>query len=144
VSDRGQAAEYERVPEQVTGTPHLLRSALFGPHPSAEALIAELDGETAGYALFYRTFSTWECRPGLWLEDLYVPQRFRRAGIGRALLERLAALALERGCARLEWNALDWNEPALAFYQTLGAKRLSEWDLHRLDGEALRRVAGAS
>jgi GNAT superfamily N-acetyltransferase len=136
-----ELAEYERSPEHVTGTPDLLMSELFGPHPSAEALIAELDDVTAGFAIFYGTFSTWECRPGLWLEDLYVPQRFRRAGIGRALLQHLAALTVERGCARLEWSALDWNEPALAFYEMLGATRLSEWELHRLDGEALKRVA---
>jgi GNAT superfamily N-acetyltransferase len=139
-----ELAEYERAPDQVTGTPELLRSALFGPAPTAEALIAELDGVAAGFALFHGTFSTWECLPGLWLEDLYVPERFRRAGVGRALLERMAELTLERGCTRLEWNALDWNEPALAFYDRLGATRLSAWELHRLDGETLRRVAAGS
>jgi GNAT superfamily N-acetyltransferase len=136
-----ELAEYEGAAEQVTGTPELLRTALFGPQPSAEALIAEVEGVTAGFALFHGTFSTWECRAGLWLEDLYVPERFRRAGVGRALLERLAALTLERGCTRLEWNALDWNDPALAFYERLGATRLSAWELHRLDGQALQRVA---
>jgi len=139
-----ELAEYERAPEQVTGSPELLGTALFGgagSRPTAEALIAELDGATAGFALFHGTFSTWECRPGIWLEDLYVPERFRRAGVGRALLERVAAVTLERECARLEWNALDWNDPALAFYERLGATRLSEWELHRLDGDALRRVA---
>ena len=139
-----ELAEYERAPDQVTGTPELLRSALFGPAPSAEALIAELDGIAAGFAVFHGTFSTWECLPGVWLEDLYVPERFRRAGVGGALLERLAALTLERGCTRLEWNALDWNEPALAFYARLGATRLSAWELHRLDGDGLRRVAAGS
>jgi GNAT superfamily N-acetyltransferase len=148
-----ELAEYERAPEQVTGTPELLRAALFGAPgsagsavsaPSAEAVIAELDGVAAGFALFHGTFSTWECRPGIWLEDLYVPERFRGAGVGRALLERLAALTVERGCARLEWHALDWNEPALGFYDRLGATRLSAWELHRLDGEALRRVAAGS
>ena len=137
----GELAEYERAPDQVTGTPDLLRTALFGPHPSAEALIAELDGVAAGFALFHGSFSTWECRPGIWLEDLFVPERFRRAGVGRRLLQRLAALTMERGCARLEWHALDWNEPALGFYERLGATRLSAWELHRLDGDALRRVA---
>jgi GNAT superfamily N-acetyltransferase len=140
-----ELAEYEHAAEQVTGTPELLATALFGgaAPPAAEALIAEVDGDTAGFALFHGTFSTWECRPGIWLEDLYVPARGRRAGVGRALLERLAQLTLERGCTRLEWNALDWNDPALAFYERLGATRLSEWELHRLDGEALKRVAGA-
>jgi GNAT superfamily N-acetyltransferase len=134
-------AEYERAPGAVTGTPEMLRTALFGARPTAEALIAELDGAPAGFAVFHGTFSTWECLPGLWLEDLYVPERFRRAGVGGALLERLAGLTLERGCTRLEWTALDWNEPALSFYERLGAARLSAWELHRLDGDALRRVA---
>ncbi|HET8977878.1 MAG TPA: GNAT family N-acetyltransferase [Solirubrobacteraceae bacterium] len=136
-----ELAEYERAPEEVTGTPELLAESLFGAAPSAEALIAELDGTPAGFAVFHGTFSTWECRPGIWLEDLYVPERFRRAGIGRALLRHLAAVTVERGCTRLEWTALDWNTPALAFYEGLGASRLSAWELHRLDGEALRRVA---
>jgi GNAT superfamily N-acetyltransferase len=140
-------AEYERAPGAVTGTPELLREALFGRAgwgPSAEALVAELDGAAAGFAVFHGTFSTWECRPGVWLEDLYVPEQFRRAGVGRALLARLAELTLERGGTRLEWNALDWNEPALAFYERIGAARLSAWELHRLDGDALRRVAGGA
>jgi GNAT superfamily N-acetyltransferase len=138
-----ELATYERAPEQVTGTSALLERALFGPDPSAEALIAELDGEPVGFALFYRSFSTWECRPGLWLEDLYVPPEHRRLGIGAALLAEVAAIAVERGCARLEWAALDWNAPALDFYEKLGAERLSEWLMHRLDGEALERVASA-
>jgi GNAT superfamily N-acetyltransferase len=136
-----ELAVYEREPEGVTGTPEMLADALFGPHPSAEALIAEVDGEPVGFAVFHGTFSTWECAPGIWLEDLYVPERHRRAGAGYALLSRLAALAVERGCPRLEWHALDWNELALGFYKRLGAERESEWELHRLSGEALRRVA---
>ena len=111
-----ELAEYERAPEQVTGTPSCSRDALFGRRPSAEALIAELDGEPVGFALFHGSFSTWECRPGLWLEDLYVPPEHRRAGVGRALLAEVAAIAVARGCARLEWAALDWNTPALDFY----------------------------
>jgi GNAT superfamily N-acetyltransferase len=137
-----ELAEYERAPEKVTGTPELLATALFGPAPAAEALIAELDGAPVGFAVFHGTFSTWECLPGIWLEDLYVPVRHRRAGVGRALLSRLAQLTVERGCARLEWHALDWNSPALDFYARLGAERMSEWELHRLSGETLRRVAG--
>lgn len=136
-----ELAEYERAPEAVTGTPKQLAESLFGERPVAEALIAELDGAPAGFAVFYTTFSTWECRPGIWLEDLFVPERHRRAGVGRALLKRLAALTVERGGTRLEWHALDWNEPALAFYERLGALRLSPWELHRLDGEPLRRLA---
>lgn len=134
-------AEYERAPEQVTGTPKLLAQALFGPSPAAEALIAELDGEAAGFALFHGTFSTWECRAGLWLEDLYVAPEHRRAGVGRALLTELAAIATARGCTRLEWAALDWNTLALDFYEKLGAARLQDWLMHRLDGAALGRVA---
>jgi GNAT superfamily N-acetyltransferase len=92
--------------------------------------------------MFYRTFSTWECRPGIWLEDLYIPPAGRRAGVGGALLAQLAAIAVERGYTRLEWAALDWNTPALDFYDKLGATRLHDWKIHRLDGDALRRVAG--
>jgi GNAT superfamily N-acetyltransferase len=136
-----ELAEYERAPEQVTGTVEMLRAALFGPHPAAEALIAEVDSETVGFALFHGTFSTWECAPGLWLEDLYVPPRHRRLGAGGALLRALARIAVERGCRRLEWHALDWNDLALGFYERLGAERLSAWELHRLSGDALQRVA---
>jgi len=137
-----ELAEYERARSEVTGTPQLLSEALFGPRPSAEAVIAEIDGETVGFALFHGTFSTWECSPGIWLEDLYVPPQHRRAGVGGVLLSQIARLTVERGCSRLEWNALDWNTPALSFYEKLGAARLPEWELHRLAGESLRRVAG--
>jgi len=137
-----ELAEYERARDQVIGTPELLADALFGEHPAAEALIGEIVGAPAGFALFQATFSTWECRAGLWLEDLYVSPAHRRAGVGGVLLARLASIALERGCPRLEWNALDWNDPALGFYAGIGAERLSEWELHRLSGDALRRVAG--
>jgi len=139
-----ELAQYEQASEQVTGTPELLAEALFGDHPSAEALIAELDGDPAGMAVFHGTFSTWECRPGIWLEDLYVPSARRRAGVGAALLSQLATLTMQRGCARLEWTALDWNATALDFYEKLGAPPLEQWHLHRLDGDALRRVAGGS
>lgn len=139
-----ELAEYERAPEQVTGTPELLAEALFGARPWAEALIAEVAGEPVGFALFHGSFSTWECRPGIWLEDLYVPPQHRRGGVGRALLAEVAAIAVERGCARLEWAALDWNTPALDFYRGLAAKRLEDWLMHRLDGEALLAVAGES
>lgn len=136
-----ELADYERAPEQVTGTPELLREALFGPHASAEAVVAELQGQLVGFAVFHGSFSTWECRPGLWLEDLYVPPAHRRAGVGGALLAHVAAIAVERGCARLEWAALDWNTPALDFYAKLDAKRLDEWVMHRLDGQALSQAA---
>ena len=136
-----ELAEYERARDQVVGTPELLMDALFGDRPSCEALVAERAGAAVGFALFHGTFSTWECRPGLWLEDLYVPISARREGVGGVLLSALAAIAVQRGCPRLEWNALDWNDPALSFYERIGADRLSEWELHRLSGDALRRVA---
>jgi GNAT superfamily N-acetyltransferase len=137
-------AVYEREPDGVTGTPEMLADALFGPRPVAEALIAELDGEPAGFALFHGTFSTWECLPGIWLEDLFIGDEYRSAGVGYALLKHLAALALERGCPRLEWVALDWNELALGFYERLGAERKSDWELHRLQGDALEWVASGA
>ena len=137
-----ELAEYERAADQVTGTVEMLRESLFGARPAAEALIAEVDSRAVGFALFHGSFSTWECAPGLWLEDLYVPPRHRQVGAGRALLSALARIAVERGCPRLEWHALDWNELALGFYERLGAQRLSPWELHRLSGDALRRLAG--
>lgn len=139
-----ELAEYERAPEQVTGDPELLGDALFGPRPSAEALIAELQGRPVGFALFHGTFSTWECRPGLWLEDLYVPVEHRRSGVGGALLAAVAEIAVQRGCTRLEWAALDWNAPALDFYAKLDARRLDDWVMHRLDGVALAAVAASA
>jgi GNAT superfamily N-acetyltransferase len=137
-------ATYERAPDSVVGTVDLLHVALFGARPSAEALIAEREGEAVAFALFHGTFSTWECRPGIWLEDLYVPPDHRRAGIGEALLTRLAQITVERGCARLEWTALHWNTPALNFYDKVGAERLHEWRIHRLAGADLERVAHGS
>jgi GNAT superfamily N-acetyltransferase len=139
-----ELAEYERARDEVRGTPVLLSEALFGARPSAEAVVAALGGQPVGFALFHATFSTWECKPGIWLEDLYVPPEHRRAGVGSALLAHLAALTVRRGCARLEWAALEWNTPALDFYERLGAIRLDEWRLHRLHGEALTGLAGAA
>ena len=149
-----ELAEYERAPEKVVGTPEMLREALFGEAPAggsgaggragpaAEAVIAERDGEAIGFALFHSTFSTWECRAGLWLEDLFVPVQHRRGGVGGALFLHVAAIAVERGCPRLEWAALDWNTPALSFYEKVGAEVLNEWKLHRLSGEALQITSG--
>jgi GNAT superfamily N-acetyltransferase len=137
-----ELATYERAAEHVVGSEQLLELALFGPDPAAEAVIGEIDGAVVGFALFYRTFSTWLCRPGLWLEDLYVSPQHRRAGLGRALLGHVAGVALERDCGRLEWAVLNWNEAALRFYESLGSMWLEEWQTLRLDGEALRSVAG--
>lgn len=136
-----ELAEYEREPDQVTGNTGLLAEALFGEHPVAEALIAELERQPVGFALLYTTFSTWECRPGLWLEDIYVPEQHRRGGIGGRLFAAVAATAVARGCVRLEWVALNWNEPALSFYRKLSAKTLDEWMVHRLEGPPLVAVA---
>jgi GNAT superfamily N-acetyltransferase len=137
-----ELAEYERAVDRVTGNPELLAESLFGADRVAEAVIAELDGQPVGFALWFRTFSTWLCRPGLWLEDLYVSPRHRRGGVGRALLAHVARVAVEGGYGRVEWSALHWNEPALQFYEALGAERLHEWFVHRLDGEALERLGG--
>lgn len=137
-----ELAEYEREPAAVVADEALLREALTGPHPDAEAILAELDGEPVGMALFFHNFSTWLGRRGLYLEDLYVTPSARGSGVGRALLGYLARLALARGCGRLEWWVLDWNEPALGFYRELGAEALGEWLPHRVTGEALRRLAG--
>ena len=137
-------AEYERAPGAVAGSPALLREALFGQRPTAEVLIAERDGQRIGFALFYGTFSTWECRPGIWLEDLFVIPEHRRGGAGEALLRRVAQIAVDRGATRLEWVALDWNVPALSFYEKLGAEVLDDWLQHRLDGSGLRAFAAGA
>lgn len=137
----GELADYERLRDEVVLDAELLERHLFGERPAAEAAVAERGGEPVGYALFFPTFSTFLGRPGIWLEDLFVRPAHRGGGVGRALLEHVAQLAVARGCGRLEWSALDWNEPALAFYRGLGARRMSEWQLHRLDGAELAAVA---
>ncbi|HXB14956.1 MAG TPA: GNAT family N-acetyltransferase [Solirubrobacteraceae bacterium] len=136
-----ELAEYERLSDQVETTEELLASALFGDAASAEALIAELDGEPVGYAIFFSTFSTFLAIQGVWLEDLYVRPAHRKAGAGKALLAAVAAKLRERGGRRMEWAALDWNELALGFYRGLGAHAQKEWITHRLIGEDLDRLA---
>ena len=136
-----ELAEYERLSAHVETTEELLGRALFGEVPSAEALIAELDGEPVGYAIFFSTFSTFLAIQGVWLEDLYVRPAHRKAGAGKALLAAVAAKLRERGGRRMEWAALDWNELALGFYRGLGALRQTEWITHRLVGEDLERLA---
>lgn len=137
-----ELAEYERLSHAVVATEHDVRRFLFGARPAAEVLLASLDGEEVGFALFFHNFSTFAGRPGIYLEDLYVRGRARGRGVGRALLRRVARLAVERDCARLEWAVLDWNEPAIGFYGKLGAVPMSEWTVFRLDGDALRRLGG--
>jgi GNAT superfamily N-acetyltransferase len=135
-----ELATYEKLRDEVVGTPEVLRASLF-EHGAAEALIVETDGEPVGYAIFYTTFSTFECRSGIWMEDVYVKPEHRRGGIGLRILEHLAALALERGHVRLEWCALTWNEPALNFYAKLGATRLDDWRMLRLEVDGMRSLA---
>jgi GNAT superfamily N-acetyltransferase len=139
-----ELAEYERLAHEVVATPELLERWLFGERPAAEVVVAELAAEAAGFALYFHNFSTFLGRPGIYLEDLYVRPAFRQHGVGRALLAHLAALALERGCGRLEWAVLDWNEPAIAFYRRLGAEPMHDWTVFRVTGDALARLAGES
>ena len=134
-------AEYERLRHEVRADAAILGHHLFGPNPHAEVLIGEIAGVPLGFALFFHNFSTFEGKPGIYLEDLFVAPTARGAGLGKALLARLAQLALERGCARLEWSVLDWNEPALKFYRALGAQPMDEWTVQRLDGASLERMA---
>lgn len=136
-----ELAVYERAPEECHATPEAIAEQLFGRKPTAEALMAEYKGEPAAYAIFFHNFSTWEAAPGLYLEDLYVRPTYRRMGIGRMLLAALASIALERGCKRYEWAVLDWNKPARDFYEALGARPMTEWVIHRTEGEALARLA---
>ena len=134
-------ADYERLADEVHLDRDVLDAHLFGAKPMAEVLIAELDGAAVGFALFFHNFSTFEGRPGIYLEDLFVDPSARGSGAGRALLQALARLAVERGCARLEWSVLDWNEPAIRFYESLGAKAMDGWTINRLDGAALVALA---
>jgi len=137
-----ELAAYEKLAEEVVATENTLAATLFGPRPYAFVLIAEVEGVAAGFALFFHNYSTFLGRPGIFLEDLFVRPEARGRGAGRALLARLAAIAKERGCGRLEWAVLDWNESAIGFYRKLGATALSNWTTYRLTGEALARLAG--
>jgi len=132
-----ELADYERAPERAVATDDDLRAALFGERPAAEVLIVSVDSEPVGFALFFHNFSTWTGRRGLYLEDLFVRPTARRRGAGRILLGALGRIAVERGCARMDWAVLDWNDPAIAFYRTLGAEPLDEWTIFRLSGASL-------
>ena len=134
-------ADYEKLAHEVRFDEAVLGDRLFGPRPYAEVLIGEIDGAPQGFALFFHNFSTFEGKPGVYLEDLFVRPEARGSGLGKALLKRLAALAVERDCARLEWWVLDWNEPAIQFYKKLGAKPMDEWTTFRVDGDALQELA---
>jgi len=138
-----ELAEYERAPHQVTSTPEDFRAALFGANPALFGhVVEEPDGGLAGFAIWFVNFSTWTGRHGIYLEDLYVRPAARGLGYGRALLAQLARTCRERGYSRLEWWVLDWNEPALAFYRSLGARPMDEWTVHRLAGGALDELGG--
>ncbi len=136
-----ELADYERLLHEVVATEERLRRTLFGPRPGAEVAIAEADGEPVGFALFFHNYSTFLAQPGLYLEDLYVRPEARGRGIGRALLAHLARLARERDCGRMEWWVLDWNEAAIRFYHSLGARPMDEWTVFRLTGDDLARLA---
>ena len=135
-------AEYERLAHEVRFDEAVLEDRLFGARPYAEVLIGEIDGAPQGFALFFHNFSTFEGRPGIYLEDLFVHPEARGSGLGKMLLAQLAVIALERDCARVEWSVLDWNDPAIAFYKALGAKPMDEWTVMRVDGDALGTLAG--
>jgi len=136
-------AVYEKLADECRATEDRLRESLFGPHPAAEVLLAYAGDTPAGFALFFHNYSTFLAQRGLYLEDLFVKPEFRGHGVGRALLERLAAIAIERNCGRFEWTVLDWNQPAIGFYRKLGAVPLEDWTIFRVTGEALTRLASA-
>ena len=136
-------ARYEKLEHEFQGNAARMEGHLFGPRPFAEALIGELGGERCGYALYFFSYSTFLSKPGIYLEDLYVAPESRGNGLGRALLTRLAEVAVERDFGRLEWSVLDWNEPAIAFYSSLGARPVDGWTMYRLTGEALHRVGSS-
>jgi GNAT superfamily N-acetyltransferase len=134
-------AEYEKLSHLVTATEDRLRETLFGAKPAAEVMLAYYDRECAGFALFFTNYSTFLARPGIFLEDLFVKPHLRGKGIGLELLRRLARIAADRGCGRMEWEVLDWNEPSIQFYKKLGAVPLDEWTKYRLTAEAIEKLA---
>jgi GNAT superfamily N-acetyltransferase len=136
-------ATYEREPDAVVATEEGLREVLFGPKPSAEVLLALENAEPVGFAVYFYNFSTWLGRPGLYLEDLFVRPEKRGKGYGRALLQRLAQIAKDRGCGRMEWAVLDWNDPAIQFYRKLGAEPMNEWTVFRLTAEGIAKLAAS-
>ena len=135
-------ATYERAPDEVTATEEQLIAVLFGERPAAEVLLAFEGNLPVGFAIYFYNFSTWLARPGLYLEDLFVNPEKRGKGYGRALLVELAKIARDRGCGRMEWAVLNWNEPAIKFYQTLGARPMNEWTVFRLTRDEIAKLAG--
>lgn len=136
-----ELAVYEKAPEEVVTTPDEIRETLFGAGSNTEALICEIDNKIAGYAVFFTSYSTWLGRNGIYMEDLYISPDYRGKGAGRAMLKNIAQCAVSRKCGRLEWSVLDWNQPAIDFYLSIGALPQSEWVRYRLDGEALLKFA---
>lgn len=132
-------AEYERLSHEVVATEEQIARDLFGPRPYAEAIIGTVDGEPAGFALFFHNYSTFVGAPGMYLEDLFVRPAYRKVGLGKRLISEVGRIAVERGCARYEWSVLDWNEPAIRFYESLGAKMFPDWRRMRVEGDALRQ-----
>ncbi|RAR68118.1 acetyltransferase (GNAT) family protein [Paraburkholderia unamae] len=139
-----ELARYEKAEDQVLATTETITASLFGPQSPAKALICELDGEPVGFAVYFFSYSTWQAKPGLYLEDLYVSTDARGQGAGKRLLQHLAAIAVETGCGRFEWSVLDWNEPAIGFYRSIGAKPQSEWIRYRMEGDAIRVFADSA
>lgn len=139
-----ELAEYEKLSHEAVADEATLATQLFGDHPAAEVVIAEVDGQPAGFALFFHNFSTFLGQRGLYLEDLFVRPQYRGLGLGKHLMVHLAKLAVERGCGRFEWSVLDWNEPAIRFYRSLGAAGLEEWTVQRLSGPGLHALAAQS
>ncbi len=135
-----ELAEYERLLDQVVADETALHRALFGKRPIVEALVSIVGDETVGFALFFHNFSTFLGKPGMYLEDLYVRPAFRGRGLGKTLLTEVARIAVERDCGRMEWSVLDWNEPSIRFYESLGAKPMSDWTIYRLTGDALHSL----
>ena len=136
-----ELAEYERLADAAVATDDDLRAQLFGAQPAAEVLIGEVDGQAAGFALFFHNFSTFLGKLGLYLEDLFVRPAFRGTGLGKHLMAALARIAVQRDCGRFEWSVLDWNAPAIGFYRRIGAVGMHEWTVQRLEGEALHALA---
>ena len=139
-----ELADYEKLAHEAVADEATLAAHLFGEHPAAEVVIAEVDGQPAGFALFFHTFSTFLGQRGLYLEDLFVRPQYRGLGLGRQLMVHLATLALQRDCGRFEWSVLDWNAPAIGFYRELGATPMDEWTVQRVSGDALRSLAARS